>query len=330
MAWWSSQIGFLATDRGIYRTTTGGRTWKLWLAASAPMSPYQGLSPVGPQTLWATTDTQLVEIAGSAPHIIKRHAGLRNALATQSSYVDFVSPQHGYILNDGTIQQVDATPAIALRKASPAMSVQSMAWASGTVGWAASGSHIWKTTDGGQHWTDVFSAPVAPTGWNGQIVANSTDDVWDLMVGEGSAGQTAYVFWHSTNGGQTWTCITDNAFSQATSYPHLPPSQVSMNPGPVPGAIAPIGLNGVIFLGWNNNTSHWQALWFDGHTWHLLVLPSTRSATVPQITGQPNPLAFSSPTMGWLAGANQAGQGVLLASQNGGQTWSPWPLHLTQ
>lgn len=146
------------------------------------------------------------------------------------------------------------------------------------------------------------------------------------MVGEGSAENWAYILWHSMNGGQTWTSIAFGAFSQSVSYPTVTTGVAqALNRINNPGGIAAIRPSSFIFTGWNPDNGDGLALLDQQGHWTAITMPSTHTADVPMMPAATSLLQFPSPQDGWMAGTTPNGQGALLTTQNGGQTWAPWP-----
>lgn len=167
----TSQVGWAESTRGLWRITSGGQRWTpvlspglppSWPLASAPLDTLGSRDAWigGPVQVYATTDGGRHWTAHRLPPA--PHARITGVEC------DFLSPAVGYVLR----------------------------FRGGGAG--VFPTHLWKTTDGGQHWVSVGAGPQG-------LQFQTSMDGWGT-VDNPVQGQARLA--HTTNGGRTWTWVT--------------------------------------------------------------------------------------------------------------------------
>ncbi len=165
----------------------------------------------------------------------------------------------------------------------PSQTVSDMDMFSQKVGWLTAPAGIYKTTDGGLHWTRQW--PTAPTS-AGSIAMRASQSGW--MVSQ----TLPHTLWMTKNGGRTWTSTahTFHAISALNLWSHGNGVAISL---PGPSALTEDG------------GKRWTTL-----AWH----PSFASGMTQVFHAQ-----FLSPQRGWVVNASDQ----LLSTANGGHSWHP-------
>ncbi len=165
-----------------------------------------------------------------------------------------------------------------------------------------------KTTDGGSTWQTLFQAPGQ---WNqAEMACPNSETAWVLFLGGGAAGTLDYAAFRTADGGSTWTAeLTSPLESNDPAFDGVP--TIDTYPGP----FAAVSASDAVFTGWCSACDAWTTVMrtTDGTTW-------TRS----KIDGfLPQQVSFADADHGWLvARAGFQGDDVVLATTDGGATWS--------
>lgn len=309
----SQGVGFLGTQNNVYRTMDGGSHWILWYRSPKPI---RQLDATGPSDVWLLAGTQVIRVRGLSSGTAQFSKGLPKS--GPGNALSFFGPHGGFLLIDGQIYHLDVTSTY-WRVAGPPTTVDSMAWVTGLIGFAASGKQLWRTQNGGHSWTRLFAASVQGSGWYGDVAANSSDSIWFLVSG-GVQGmsQTGYVLWHGTDNGARWQVVTDEPYLQS-NYPHGHPfySQPSGAVIMRPGLLTTSGVNSVYLQGWHYGspgTNNVIILTNSGGSWH--------NQTVRWVGPAPRFTAFvvSWPTTGYLVGTTPD-RGIVISKMDDGQSW---------
>ena len=96
---------------------------------------------------------------------------------------------------------------------------------------------LYYTGDGGQAWQTLSVPCAANVGLGAELAASSTDDLWLLCGGQGSAGSQPKELYRSSDGGLTWSLT-----AQAPGEGSQPPSAVPPSSLPLGGYIAPLSI----------------------------------------------------------------------------------------
>jgi photosystem II stability/assembly factor-like uncharacterized protein len=177
---------------------------------------------------------------------------------------------------------------------------------SASTGWSwVNHAELWRTTDGGAHWTNVSppSLPDRPSSYTGDAYLLDATHAWVAESSQGAAaGAGPYVTtFRTTDGGKTW--------HQGASIGGQSPKLffIDQNHGwlllPTQGTSASLYSTDDAGLHWNFTSS----------------VPSTE----PPTSFGPAAITFSSLTTGWISG------GSLMVTHDGGVTWHVQPLPVT-
>jgi photosystem II stability/assembly factor-like uncharacterized protein len=197
--------------------------------------------------------------------------------------------------------------------------VDSVCSAGGTVGWAASGSAVYRTLDGGRRWTRVARGPndAVNAGWQATVRCRGSV-AWVLWTGGAAAGSEGYRVARTLDGGAHWTTVLSQLDDALGSMPTI---------DAYAGSFVPISSTSATFLGWCPACGYgtWSSTRTTdgGRTFSHASLDGLAGASL-------NDIAFADARHGWIAGS--AAGGFLLATENGGRTWhrtypfsAPWP-----
>ncbi len=172
------------------------------------------------------------------------------------------------------------------------------------------------TDDGAATWS-VRSVPCAGAfALGAEVAASSTDDVWLLCGGQGTAGSQPKQLYRSEDGGLTWRLR-----ASATGLGTPAPASVPPDPLPLAGYVAPLSI-GHRNLAVLSSTTAWifgsRADLFKtsdgGSTW--VPVPSLAAAGFAG--GGAGNVTFLSATQGWICE-----YGIGLWHTDDGVTWSP-------
>lgn len=187
---------------------------------------------------------------------------------------------------------------------------------------AATTGAIYKTIDGGQHWTEVFSAPIKPDShWHVQLQANGNHVAAYFYGADAAMSQQAYVFFESNDSGKTWNKLFDEGyFPDYGETKSLYQQTLSLQPGPFAllanGDVALAGVNPV-----ESNITTLSVITPAGK--RVLNDPIGPTANSPDVFGQRGmSTAISAPDVSHLfvVGGN-IGKAVMEVSTDGGATW---------
>jgi photosystem II stability/assembly factor-like uncharacterized protein len=176
---------------------------------------------------------------------------------------------------------------------------------SASTGWSwVDSTELWRTTDGGAHWTNVSppSLPGRLSPYTDSAYLLDATNAWVAESSPGAAGGVPYVTTFRTiDGGKTW----HEGASIGGQSPKL--FFIDQNHGwlllPTQGTLASLYSTDDAGLHWNFTSS---APW-----------------TVRPTSGVPSTITFTSLTTGWISGGN------LMVTHDGGVTWHVQPLPVT-
>ncbi|MBA2678637.1 MAG: hypothetical protein H0U76_09640 [Ktedonobacteraceae bacterium] len=176
-------------------------------------------------------------------------------------------------------------------------------------GWALSKSAVFKTSDGGAHWTNVASSkPIIP----GAVATfMDIDHAWIASVSSPEVSNTVDIL-RTSDGGQSWqhSSFTDDAVGVAD-----PPKFVN----PQTGWIEIINHGGP---GAGNESAAIYGTKDGGQTWSKLV-ESGKGFGLP---GFKTGISFKDTLNGWATGHDASNNALLYVTHDGGKSWRPQAL----
>ncbi|HVC21702.1 MAG TPA: hypothetical protein VNE16_16640 [Vicinamibacterales bacterium] len=266
----------LLTGDGMYKSTDAGKTWKRIGLAETHIISRIVVDPHNSDVVYVAA---LGHVWASNPErgIFKSTDGGRTW-----KKILYVNPQTGAI----DLEMNPSHPDI----------LYAATWQAYRRHWTLSsggpGSGIYKTTDGGAHWTDITRSAGLPTGIFGRIglaIAPSNPDVMYAIIQAKYKGQAGGLF-RSGDGGKSWTLVnnrmdlTQRAFYYSTVYvdpkepntiylPEVAALWVSHDGGKTISPLRP-----------SHGDNH--ALWINPNTPELMVEGNDGGATVTRDGGR--------------------------------------------
>ena len=129
---------------------------------------------------------------------------------------------------------------------------QSACFANADDGYLGTPAHIWRTTDGGGHWTLALTEPAAsgnPTtpADTPEIQCAGASGLWALFLGQGAAtGHAPYLAYASQDGRQ-WHGVLEEQFTETALRPGV---KLPEGPGSYPGPVSAINAGTAVFVGY--------------------------------------------------------------------------------
>jgi photosystem II stability/assembly factor-like uncharacterized protein len=179
---------------------------------------------------------------------------------------------------------------------------------------AAAGSHVVRSTNEGQSWTQLFDASNARTAWfDATVQCAGHSSIWALFQGGAAAGSQGYAAYTSTDAGASWRPVlvapilagSDPAFHgvvRLDAYPG-PFDAVSAADAVFLGQCPACDPQHVMVLRTEDGGAHW-----DRHVINGFV---------------PTGLSFADAQHGWMTTqvAYPGRRAAILATSDGGRTW---------
>lgn len=326
-------VGFVGGRGVILKTNDGGQTWlKLY---SGPENILE-VDAVNQNDIWAATNNGYLLHTAQGQHfqrysvpVTTSKKGAPNGLQE----IKFFADNSGYVLADGVVKRLSADGKWG--GATPPVPIDSITFPDAKTGFAAGANLVYKTTDGGDSWQKVFTAPVntgtivegGPSTWHASIAAGTTANAWLLVYG-GAAGmsQVAYVVFHTTDG-KDFTPVMDEGY-WSIAYPqiHLPMNRQTSGGdlGLQPGPFTVKGAYHAWFVGLSQGPYAMQLTRTedDGASFHMTGLGRIGDPSVPNFFS-PMAISFVGSTHGWIVGGNKNRGSVLYTTD--GQTFRDVP-----
>jgi photosystem II stability/assembly factor-like uncharacterized protein len=291
-----AEHGWAAGGDTLLRTVNGGATWTPQAEpCQGKLSSVHFVSPAVGYAVAAAT----VASAGSLP------AGGPYTLSLGGSLVRTTN-------GGATWSPVAATPA----------NPQSACFANADDGYLGTPARIWRTSDGGRHWTLALTEPAA----TGNPAANGTDTpeiecagasgLWAMFLGQGAAtGHAPYLAYASQNGRQ-WHGVLEEQFTETALRPAV---KLPEGPGSYPGPVSVINAGSAVFVGYTPPLGYGAApvMLASGNGSVL-----TSEGNVAAIN-EPMAAAFLSQDQGWVVGENLKTRAFdVEATSDAGHSWT--------
>ncbi len=329
------QQGWAAGAGRIIATSDGGATWTRQYSGPDNLIQVDFTEArhgwaVGTSGLLRTSDggatwTQLAEPCEGrirSVHFISAARGYAVAGGSQVRIDGGVpAPVNGGILvttGDGgaTWQPVAGAPGRA----------QTACFADPLDGYLGTPGEVWRTTDGGRHWSSSLREPSPAPGAGSQepdttvVECAGPSAAWVQFLGLGAAMSHAPYLAYATQDGQHWRAVFEESYIESAERPQV---HAPEGPGSYPGPFSAISPDQAAFVGYIPPMGFGAA---------PLDLASAGGATLTSegtIGGltKPYATAFLTPAMGWVVGTDQtepgnAGDSVIVATTDGGRTWT--------
>jgi photosystem II stability/assembly factor-like uncharacterized protein len=300
-------------------TTDGGKTWRRQWSGSGTIS---SLVAIDRLHVWALGFGSLVDLAPTAKtadRLLRSSNGGRTWTTTQVAgdfrEIAFSTRLTGWAIVGGVSDTtqgpgvLEETTDGGLRWHASTLKarVDSTCFASPNVGWAASGSGVYRTLDRGRRWTRVEGGPndAINPGWQATVRCRGSA-AWLLWTGGGAAGSEGYRVARTLDLGAHWKTVLSQLDDALASLPRI---------DAYAGPFTAVSSNAATFLGWCPacGAGAWSSTrTSDGRTFGRAPLDGLTGASL-------NAIAFPDAEHGWIAGA--ADGGFLLATHDGGRTW---------
>lgn len=186
-------------------------------------------------------------------------------------------------------------------------------------GWVAEAHGVLHTVNGGKKWPVSLSVRFRNTQitWTPSIGCSGAT-AWVLWAGNAQTmNQRPYVIYHTRNDGKTWKAVfTEGYFSDL--YPRNA-RNVQRTIGASPGPFTVVNPSSVYFIGLSPVMSPGKQVQITGTTngtrWHTSFIPCLSDLW-------PLSMTFADPSHGWVAGTCSDYKRAIVATVNGGRTWT--------
>jgi photosystem II stability/assembly factor-like uncharacterized protein len=323
--------GWVAGAGRIMATTDGGASWSRQYAGQADLNQVDFLDSdhgwaAGGGTLLRTADggatwTPLAEPCQgelSSVHFVSPAVGYAVAAAPAGSS----SPGGPYTTaTGGTLLRTGDGGATWSAVSSAPANPQSACFANADDGYLGTPAHIWRTTDGGQHWTLALTEPTAsgnPTtpADTPEIQCAGATGLWALFLGQGAAtGHAPYLAYASQDGRQ-WHGVLEEQFTETALRPGV---KLPEGPGSYPGPVSAIDADTAVFVGYTPPLGY-------GVAPVMLASDNGRALTKEGDVGtidEPLAAAFLSQDQGWVVGENLKTNAFSVeATSDAGRSWT--------
>ena len=337
----SAAAGWAVGQHVILATTDGGARWRAQLSGQLNLTSVDFVNgqdgwAVGAGTLLATSDggASWTRLAEPCPVIRSVH---------------FTSPVTGFAVAGGSSlaspgpgPEVPQLGGVVLATsdggrswhslATPA-DAQTVCFADPAHGWLGAGGLLYRSADGGGHWTALTSmagqagsaSPADPAVMNVQCAGAGA--AWALRVGPGAAmSQQPHVGFHADQAGAT-AVFAEQYFQQPGAKP------AGQAPGSYAGPFSAISPASAAFVDWCTACGTGTAPWDTAVGSGAVLTPQGDVGAI----SSPEAASFQSPARGWVAGSvldiSAAGQTRtqqrIVATTDGGRSWAvqyagPW------
>ena len=291
------QHGWAAGGGSLLRTTDGGASW------TALPEPCQG---------------ELTSV-----HFVSPALGYAVAAKGSAATAGQPSPggQYTTALGGSLLRTTDGGLTWSPVTSAPA-DPQSACFGNADDGYLGTPSRIWRTSDGGQHWTLALTEPRA----SGNPTTSGTDTpeiqcagasgLWVLFLGQGAAMEHEPYLAYSTADGHAWHGVLEQQYTESALRPGL---RLPEGPGSYPGPVSAINAGSAAFVGYTPPAGYGVA--------PVMLASGNGSALTSEgdvsAINEPMAAAFLSPDQGWVVGENLKTNAFdVEATGDAGRTWT--------
>jgi photosystem II stability/assembly factor-like uncharacterized protein len=325
--------GWVAGAGRIMATSDGGGSWTRQYAGTADLDQVDFVDgehgwAAGGDTLLRTTDggaswTALAEPCQgelSSVHFVSPALGYAIAVAATATAGN-LPPAGSYTQAAGgsllrTTNGGATWSAVASAPANP----QSACFANADDGYLGTPARIWRTTDGGQHWTLALTEP-GPSGNpttadTPEIECAGASGLWALFLGQGAATGHAPYLAYASQDGREWHGVLEEQFTETALRPGV---KLPEGPGSYPGPVSAIDPGTAVFVGYTPPLGYGEApVMLASDNGHAL----TKEGDVAAIN-EPMAAAFLSQDQGWVVGENLHTSAFdIEATSDAGRSWT--------
>jgi hypothetical protein len=236
---------------GIDQTTDGGKTWTELQHTAGPVLGLTGAASPSArgQALVMAWTARDVWISTDGEHFRSLQVAIPNVSEPDIQQVS-LGGQTGWLLAGGKVYQLNADNGRA-EPVSSGLPVQVLSIAAEddeTCYAVGANDAIYKTTDGGQQWVQVFWPPLnGQMSWQAQVQVNGSQVAVLYYGGDAGVNQTAYILCASHDSGETWQpVLAESSFSPDYGNP-VPLVRTTLDPQP--GGFALLSDGDVVWVG---------------------------------------------------------------------------------
>jgi photosystem II stability/assembly factor-like uncharacterized protein len=191
---------------------------------------------------------------------------------------------------------------------------QSVCFTSPEDGWMASGTRVWRSTDGGRSWGGApsFTLPVPAGGppYQAELQCARPSAAWVRFSGGGAAlGHLPYALYTTRDGGGHWRGALAEGGTLATEL------RLPAGPGTSPGPFSVIDPARAFVLSPTPAAASVGAALAGAGVERRPAIPDDELR-------EPLSASFASASLGWVVGRNGAGRAVVLGTSDGGRHWA--------
>lgn len=334
-----ASVEFVSADAGwavgagrILATSDGGRAWRSQY--DGPARFYQ-VDFIDARHGWAVGTNSLMVTSDGG----QTWTGLTEPCGLADS-VHFVSPTRGYAIAGGSDVRLDGGVPVPVNGGSLLMTAnggqswsavpgapaaaQVVCFANASDGFLGTPGKIWRSTDGGSHWSVSFAEPPKSAsipkqaGDTPALECAGPDAAWVDFLGFGAAMSNAPYIAYATQDAVHWHVLFEEGYTESAVYPQV---HAPNGPGSYPGPFSAISPDSAAFFGWDPPEG-FGAVPMD-------IVTGGSLAKVSDVGGltEAYAAAFISATQGWVIGtdqtsAGQSGADAIESTSNGGHTWT--------
>ena len=194
---------------------------------------------------------------------------------------------------------------------------QSVCFTSPRDGWVASGTNVWRSTDGGRSWgaRPSFTLPVpgGGPGFQAELQCADPGAGWVRFIGGGAAaGHIPYAVYVTVDGGADWRGVAAEAGTLGAEL------RLPAGPGSYPGPFSVVDPTTAVLVSPTPAADSTGVAISTGGGAKLTALPAIPGANLLE----PSSASFASATTGWVVGKDHAGRAVVLGTVDGGRRWT--------